>query len=114
MKLIFCLLSIDKRLGFLHIATIILGVRGQACQIIQNNKFAIFLQYLKKEVSDEFDFLLADEHESLLQIDTLILLGTQGFTQAILMTGRQHKKLNLLTEFSNSVFIKLYFKAYWC
>ena len=52
MKLIFCLLSIDKRLGFLHIAAIILGVRGQTCQIIQNNKFAIFLQYLKKEVSE--------------------------------------------------------------
>ena len=44
-------------------------------QITQNNKFAIFLQYLKKEVSDEVDFLHAGNHESLLQIDTMILTG---------------------------------------
>ena len=41
-------------------------------QITQNNKFAISLQYLKKEVSDEVDFLHADKHESFLQIDTMI------------------------------------------
>ena len=43
-------------------------------QITQNNKFAISLQYLTKEVSDEVDFLHADEYESLLQIDTMILM----------------------------------------
>ena len=37
-------------------------------QITQNNKFAIFLQYLKKEISNEVDFLHADKHESLLQM----------------------------------------------
>ena len=40
-------------------------------QITQNNKFAISLQYLKKELSDEVD---ADKHESLLQIDSMILI----------------------------------------
>ena len=35
-------------------------------QIIQNNMSAICLQYLKKELSDEVDFLHADEHKSLL------------------------------------------------
>ena len=35
----------------------------------------------------------------------------QGFIQAILMSGRRHKKLILLIEFS--IFIKFYFKAYW-
>ena len=44
-------------------------------QITQNNKFAISLQYLKKEVSDEVDFLHADKHESFLQIDTMIFDG---------------------------------------
>ena len=44
-------------------------------QISQDNKFAISLQYLKKKVSDEVDFLHADKHESLLQIDTIILIG---------------------------------------
>ena len=42
---------------------------------IQNNKFAISLQYLKKESSDEVDFLHTDKDESLLQIDSIILIG---------------------------------------
>ena len=44
-------------------------------QITQNKKFAIFLQYLKKEVNDEIDFLHVDNNENLLQIDTMILMG---------------------------------------
>ena len=43
-------------------------------QVTQNNKFAISLQCLKKELSDENDFLHADKHESLLQIDSMILI----------------------------------------
>ena len=44
-------------------------------QITQNNKFAISLQYLKKEVSDEVDFLHAGKYENFLQIDTMIFDG---------------------------------------
>ena len=51
-------------------------------QITQNNKFAISLQYLKKEVSDEIDFLHADKHESLLQIDTMTLIGIVKHSQS--------------------------------
>ena len=51
-------------------------------QITQNNKFAIFLQYLKKEVSDEIDFLHADKHESLLQIDAMSLTGIVKHSQS--------------------------------
>ena len=36
-------------------------------------KFAISLQYLKREVNDEVDFLHAGKHENLLHIDTMIL-----------------------------------------
>ena len=43
--------------------------------ITQNNKFAISLQCLKKEVSGEVDFLHADKHESFLQIYTMIFDG---------------------------------------
>ena len=43
-------------------------------QVTQNNKFAISLQYLKKEVNDEVDFLHVDNHESSLKIDTMILM----------------------------------------
>ena len=38
--------------------------------ISQNNKLVISLQHLKKEVSDAVEFLHADKHQSLLQIDT--------------------------------------------
>ena len=37
-------------------------------QITQNKKFAISLQYLKKEVNHEVDFLHAGKHENFLQI----------------------------------------------
>ena len=49
-------------------------VAGNA-QFTQNKMSAISLQYVKKEVSDEVDILHADKHESLLQIDTMILMG---------------------------------------
>ena len=42
-------------------------------QYMKENNFAIFLQYMKENVKDEVDFLLADKHERFLQIDTLIL-----------------------------------------
>ena len=43
-------------------------------QITQNKKFAISLQYLKKEVNDKVDLLHAGKHENLIQIDTMILM----------------------------------------
>ena len=49
--------------------------------ITQNNKFAIFLQDLKKEVSDAVDFLHTDKHESLLQIDNTILMEMVKYSQ---------------------------------
>ena len=48
-------------------------------QITQYNKFAISLQYLKKELSDKVGFLHADKHECFLQIDTMYFDGdSQG------------------------------------
>ena len=44
-------------------------------QITQNNKFAISFQNIKKEVSDEVDFVHAEKRESFLQINTIILIG---------------------------------------
>ena len=40
-------------------------------QIIQNNKLAIYLQYIKKKVSDEVN-LYVGKHESFPRIDTMI------------------------------------------
>ena len=54
----------------------------------QNNKFAISLQYIKKVVSDEVDFLHVDKHRGLLQIDTMILTET-GITKIPKITSFQ-------------------------
>ena len=43
-------------------------------QITHKKKFAVSLQYLKREVNDEVDFLHAGKHENSLQIDTMILI----------------------------------------
>ena len=43
----------------------------------------------------------------------LKLIYIQRFIQAVLMSSRRHKKLNLPIKFSNSIFIKCDFKAYW-
>ena len=51
--------------------------------ITLNSKFAIFLQFLKKEVSHEVDFLHADNHENLLQIDTMIFISFRNSRFAI-------------------------------
>ena len=51
-------------------------------QITQNNKFAIFLQYLQKELSDKVDFLHVDKHENLLQIDNMILMEMDKHSQS--------------------------------
>ena len=49
-------------------------------QITQSNKCPISLQNLKKEMSDEVDFLHADKHE-LIQIDSVILIGLVKHSQ---------------------------------
>ena len=40
------------------------------------------MQYLKKEVSDEIDFVHDGKHESLLQIDTMALIGIVKHSQS--------------------------------
>ena len=40
----------------------------------QNNKFAVPLQYLKKEVKDEVDFLYTDEHQKFYKLVLLFLM----------------------------------------
>ena len=52
------------------------------------------MQYLKKEVSDEVDFLHADKHESLLQIDNMILMGIVKHSQS-----SQNSKLTMSLQY---------------
>ena len=51
-------------------------------QSSQNSKFAMSLQYLKKEVRDEVDFLHVDKHQSFLQVD-FNTLGIKVFYKVI-------------------------------
>ena len=50
-------------------------------KLTPKNKFAISRQYLKKQVSDEVDFLHADNNESFLQIDIMFLFGIVKHSQ---------------------------------
>ena len=43
---------------------------------------AISLQYLKKELSDEVSFLLADQHKTLLQVESMILMDMVKHSQS--------------------------------
>ena len=48
-------------------------MRSAMSKALKYLKYAVSLQYLKKELSFEVDALYADEHESLLQVDSIIL-----------------------------------------
>ena len=61
-------LNVDKYESLPQIDSMILMGDGQAFPKFPNSKFAISLQYLKKEVKDEVDFLHADKHQCFLKI----------------------------------------------
>ena len=70
-------LPADKHKNFLQVDSITLSVHRHVytshAQSTQNDKFAISLQYLKKNVNDEVYDLPADKCQSFPQIDTIIL-----------------------------------------
>ena len=68
-------------------------------QISQNNKFAISLQYLKQEFSNEVDFFHADMHENLLQIDSMIL----RLILSLLMGMIKHSQITESNKFTISL-----------
>ena len=70
-KLIFCM-----QVSMILIDTTILMGMVKHSQSSQNSKFVISLQYVKKEVRDENDFLHADKHQSSLQVN-FNTLGTK-------------------------------------
>ena len=62
-------LHADKHEGLLQIDITILMDMVKYSRSFQNSKFAVSLQYLKKEVRDEAEFLHAVKHQSFLQVD---------------------------------------------
>ena len=75
------------------------------------NKFAISLQYLKKELSHEVDFLFTDKHESLLQIDSMILMGmvkhSQSFQNGKFAMSLQYLKKEVKDEVKDCMQINI-------
>ena len=69
--------------------------------------------FLFHEIPPKLYFMKLSERKVSQCILAFMKLLIQGFIPAILMSVRQYKKLNLLLEFSNSIFIKFYFKAFW-
>ena len=110
-KLIFCL-QINTNVFYKLLLSLWVCLARHA-QTTQNNKFAISLQYLKKELSDEVDFLHADKHESLLQIDTMILMGWSSISKVPKIASLQclynisKKKLKMKLIFCMQINIKV-------
>ena len=61
-------LHAGKQKSLLQIDSMILMGIVRYYQSSQNSKFAMSLQYPKKEVKDEADFLHADKHQSFLKV----------------------------------------------
>ena len=74
-------------------------------QITQNNKFSISLQYLQKKFSDAVDFLHVGKHETLLKIDSMILIGMLKHSKC-----SQNSKFALYLQYlKKEVQVKVYF-----
>ena len=78
-------------------------------QSSQNSKFAMSLQYLKKEFRDELDFLLADKHQSFLQVNfnTFCINVSDKVILSLLMGISKHSQS---TQSSNFVIFLQYLK----
>ena len=117
MNMIFCL-QINVK-GFFKLSLSFQECLARHGQITQNNKFAISLQYLKEELSDEVVFLHTDKHESLLQIDSIILMGDgQAFPKfpkqqvSNIFTTSQKRSQECRSVFDMQINVKV--SASWC
>ena len=74
-------------------------------QSFQNSKFAISLQYLKKEIKDEDDFLHSDKHQSFLQVDfnTLSIKVSQKVILSLLVGMINHSQSTQSNKFAKSL-----------
>ena len=72
-------------------------------QSSQNSKFAMSLQYLKKEVRDEVDFLHVDKHQSFLQVDfnTLGIKDAYKVILSLLLGMIKHSRSTQSNKFAN-------------
>ena len=67
-------MKINIKVFFKRVVSILLVITRHA-QSTQNSTFVISLQYFKNEGRDEVDFLYADRHQTILQVDSINLDG---------------------------------------
>ena len=98
-------LHADKHGNLLQIGTMILMGMFIHPQSSQNSKFAMSLQYLKKEVKDEVDFLHVDKHQSFLQVDfnTLGIKVSYKEILSLLMVMIKHSQSTQSNKFAISL-----------
>ena len=99
-----------------NLHTIILGchLRYWAIQYCSPITDPMFSFYSNQKKQQKYEFLMfSGERGNKETLCCNVLAWMQGFIQEILMSVIRHKILNLLTEFLNSIFIKICFKAYW-
>ena len=75
-------------------------------QITQNNKLSISLQYLKKELGDEVDFLHAEKHESLPKFPKERVCNIFTISQEKVKDG-----VNFFDADKHQSFLKVYFST---
>ena len=102
MKLIFCM-QINIKLSYKLISTLwtskfptrlsLMGIIKHS-QITQSNKFAISLQYLKKEVRDGVHFLHANKHQSFYKLALSFLMEVARHVQST-----QNRKLVIFLQY---------------
>ena len=89
----------------LQIDTMVLMGMVKHSQSSQKSKFVMSLQYLKKEVRDEVDFLHADKHQSFLQVDfnTLGIKVSYKVILSLLMGMIKHSQSTQSNKFAISL-----------
>ena len=115
MKLIFCLQINIK--GFFKLILFFRCSWPGMPKLPKITSLLFLLYCLKKEVSDEVDFLHADKHQSYLQIDTMILMGmvkqsqsSQNSKFAMSLQYLKKKKLEIKLIFCMQINIKVFYK----
>ena len=84
-------------------SSLLMGVIKHS-QSTQSNKFAISLQYLKKEVRNGVHFLHADKHQSFYKLELVFLMeatrNVQSTQNRKLVIFLQYIKKNIATAFA--------------
>ena len=103
MKLIF--LRADKHESLQQFDTMILMGMVKLSQNSQNSKFAMSLQYLKKEIKNEVGFLHGDKHQIFLQVDfnTLGIKISCKVLLSLLMGMNKHSQITESNNFAISL-----------